>query len=319
MINQKPVFLMKHVPVVLAVLLAFLSCEKGSLAPYTLSVVDQKPFEATIVGNLKDWAQQNDPIMVFTANISEFPDMPKGYTISITEKNIQDGKFRIPLNFVIPGRTYYYTTTLTRNGRDYSSELMLFDTPTLPEGPVDMGTSVKWASTNLMARSPFNYGGIYVWGDITYRSSFYWKSYKWGMPDALTKYSQADGKTVLDLEDDAAYAALGGKWRMPSEEEFQELLQNCDLQYFHFSGANGWLFTSKITGNAIFFPLDSENIYQSIWARTFHCWSRTLAPGSGEGNPYENATEFACLQGNAPVISTRARCEGAAIRPVYVN
>lgn len=310
---------MRRILLALAVLLAFVSCEKGSLAPYTLSVVDQKPFEATIVANVKDWAQRNDPILVFTANISDTPEIKPGKAKTITSYELQDGKFKIHLNFVIPGRSYYYTTRLTRNGFDYDSDLMVFETPALPEGPVDMGTSVKWASCNLKAQNPFDYGDSFAWGDVRPNYGFAWLAYKWGKQGALTKYTETDGKTVLDPEDDAANVFLGDGWRMPSDEEFRELLQNCDLHYYKYEGANGWLFASKITGNAIFFPLESPRIYQSIYERSFHCWTRNLGTGSGEGAPYENAADFACLQGEAPVISTRARCEGAAIRPVYVN
>ena len=84
----------------------------------------------------------------------------------------------------------------------------------------------------------------------------YQESDKYGDGSTFTKYSSTDGKTVLDLEDDAARANLGGSWKIPTEAQFQELLDtaNCTKAWTTVDGVNGYLFTSKANGNTLFIP-----------------------------------------------------------------
>lgn len=80
---------------------------------------------------------------------------------------------------------------------------------------VDMGLSVKWATCNVGALSPGDYGNLYAWGETTAaKTDYVWDTYKWcdGSYDSLTKYNNSsslgtvDGRTRLDLADDAARA-----------------------------------------------------------------------------------------------------------------
>ena len=122
---------------------------------------------------------------------------------------------------------------------DYADRINVIGTPVA----VDLGLSVKWAWFNLGASLPEEYGDYYAWGEtepyyssldpLTWKdgkeAGYYWLSYKWcmGSGDTMTKYCTestytygyngfTDGKTVLNLEDDAAHVNLGGKWRMPT-------------------------------------------------------------------------------------------------------
>lgn len=93
---------------------------------------------------------------------------------------------------------------------------------------VDLGLSVKWAPWNVGATSAGEAGAYFAWGEITAKSEYEWSTYKWTEDggDTFTKYT-TDGKTTLDSEDDAATANWGGKWRMPTLAELQELSDNC--------------------------------------------------------------------------------------------
>ena len=139
---------------------------------------------------------------------------------------------------------------------------------------VDLGLSVKWASFNLGATKPGEYGDYIAWGETEpyyimknpliwengKSSGYSWSTYKWcmnGSDSQLTKYCNnssygyegfTDNKTVLDLEDDAAAVALGGSWRMPTLSECQELLDNCTKTWTTLNGAYGRKFTSNKTG-----------------------------------------------------------------------
>mgnify|MGYP003563429955 CR=1 FL=1 len=73
-----------------------------------------------------------------------------------------------------------------------------------------------------------------------------------GSNSTFTKYNETDGKTVLDLEDDAAYVNMGGRWHMPSKEQIKELITNTESTWeanYNGSGASGKLLTSNINGN----------------------------------------------------------------------
>lgn len=138
---------------------------------------------------------------------------------------------------------------------------------------VDLGLSIKWSSWNLGAASPEGYGEYFAWGETSPKDEYSWENYKWckGSITTHTKYcydpnygyeGYSDNLTVLDLEDDAAHVNLGGPWRMPTMEEWDELRNpnNCEWVYETFNGVRGFRITSKkegYTGNSIFLPAAS--------------------------------------------------------------
>lgn len=129
-------------------------------------------------------------------------------------------------------------------------------------------SGLKWAKCNIGAKKETDYGDYFMWGDIEDKSNANctWESYKYcnGSYDTLTKYNtfplfgeKPDDKTKLDSEDDAARVYMGGDWRMPTQTEIQELLENTENEWvedFNGSGVNGRKFSSKINGNSIFIP-----------------------------------------------------------------
>lgn len=125
---------------------------------------------------------------------------------------------------------------------------------------IDLGLSVKWASFNVGATTPEEYGGYYAWGETEEKSAYTQNTYKWynGSESSIKKYFYGDDKTVLDLEDDVAYVKWGGKWRMPTWDEFQELLDKCTWVWTVQNGVNGYI-VSATNGNSIFFPAAGIN------------------------------------------------------------
>ena len=127
---------------------------------------------------------------------------------------------------------------------------------------VDLGLSVKWATCNMGASSPEEYGDHYAWGETETESTYDWNTYKWckGSKNTLTKYctdsdyGTVDNKTVLDPEDDVAHVKWGGNWRMPTDAEIKELRENCIWKWTTQNGKNGYKVTSKKNGNSIFLP-----------------------------------------------------------------
>ena len=130
---------------------------------------------------------------------------------------------------------------------------------------VDLGLSVKWATCNVGATKPERYGDYYAWGETEPKTTYNWNYYKWcsGSSTTLTKYNTSseygtvDNKTVLDLEDDAARANWGGAWRMPTDDEWTELRENCTWTWtddYNGTGVAGRIVTSNINANSIFLP-----------------------------------------------------------------
>ena len=162
------------------------------------------------------------------------------------------------------------TATSVRGERTASCYVVV-DHAEAPE-MVDMGLSVKWASFNVGASSPEEVGHYFAWGE-TEPKDYYGGTYKWGArgsDDWLTKYCSdsaygfngfSDNKTTLDPEDDAAYVYYGGKWRMPTRKEIEELCANVDIVSANLNGVDGFWVTSHINGNRIFFPLTGFKPY----------------------------------------------------------
>ena len=110
---------------------------------------------------------------------------------------------------------------------------------------VDLGldSKLKWAKCNIGAKSEEESGLYFQWGDTqgyTYEQvgnggglkAFNLADYKWsadGSSNNFSKYNRSDSKTVLDPEDDAAHVIMGGKWRMPTLDEYNELCLNTDI------------------------------------------------------------------------------------------
>lgn len=111
---------------------------------------------------------------------------------------------------------------------------------------VDLGLSVKWATYNVGATSPEDYGSYYAWGETSTNGSY--------------TNSKTDGKKMSDIsgskEYDAATANWGKGWRMPTVEEFDEILNkdNCIWTWTNRNGVNGYEVKSKKNGNSIFLP-----------------------------------------------------------------
>ena len=152
---------------------------------------------------------------------------------------------------------------------------------------VDLGLSVKWATCNVGASKPEEYGDYFAWGETQPKDYYDWSTYKWcnGSYDTQTKYctdsyyGTVDNKTTLDLSDDAARANWGGSWRMPTRAEQDELRENCTWTWTTQNGVNGYKVTSKKNGNSIFLPaagfrydssLDSAGSYGFYWSSSLY-------------------------------------------------
>ena len=183
---------------------------------------------------------------------------------------------------------------------------------------VDLGlpSGTLWATCNVGANSPEEYGDYFAWGEITPKKDYSWSTYELcnGSSSSITKYTGRDGKNELDLEDDAAYVNWGSNWRMPSLDQIKELIDNCDWDLMHLSNDKwgnknyGYKVTSKTNGKFIILPCAGFREDKSIFNTgvTNIYWLRSLST-------VENSEAFILVQNK---ISDCPRWRGHSVRPV---
>ena len=131
--------------------------------------------------------------------------------------------------------------TNTHNGHEY----------------VDLGlpSGTLWATCNVGADSPEQAGLYFAWGETTGYTAEQVAS---GVRAFKSEsYKAASISADLTLEQDAAHVNLGGNWRMPTKDEWRELLDNCNVVWtddYNGTGVAGRVLTSKINGNSVFLP-----------------------------------------------------------------
>ena len=215
------------------------------------------------------------------------------------------------------------TATTEDGGKKATCVLIVRRPYTAVDGEaVDLGLSVKWSSTNLGAMSPTDYGDYFAWGETAPKDNYNWETYdlcndstsKLIKYNTISSFGTVDNKKEFkdyDYEDDAARQALGGSWRMPTEAEWTELLNNCTwtwVENYNGSGINGQLVTSKTNSNSIFLPAGGglgATFFDNGGSKGYF-WSSSI----DTGYPY-SAWGMRFCYGN-----TFARCYGLSVRPV---
>lgn len=150
---------------------------------------------------------------------------------------------------------------------------------------VDLGLSVKWATCNIGADSTWYGGAHFEWGEVEPRQWDDSKENKYcAYSSDITKYCTiakyghnglVDDKIILDAEDDAATINWGGRWRMPTKEEFDELCDNCTFELQTLNGKIGYKVIGK-NGNFIFLPMPDIEEGEAMWVHVGRYWSSSL-------------------------------------------
>lgn len=171
---------------------------------------------------------------------------------------------------------------------------------------VDLGLSVCWATCNIGAKTPFESGEYFAWGETTTKVSYKRQNYSFYVDE------NEGMKNCYGKECDVANKLLGDDWRLPTKEEVEELFDNCDAQSKVTEGINGILFTSRINNNQIFFPtsgyydgrsISSKNNQGAYWTST-----QSLEEDTNAVSFFVNDRAFNFWENN--------REKGLTIRPV---
>lgn len=211
--------------------------------------------------------------------------------------------------------TVYRDESGTIDGRDYVD--------------LDLPSGTLWATCNVGATSPEDYGDYFAWGETegfdSGKTTFNWSTYKWcnGSEDTMTKYCSnstygnngfTDNLAELEPEDDAAYVSWGTNWRMPSYDQCDELMNRryTTTETATENGVNGIRITSKTNGNSIFLPAAGQRLNSTLFSTgdCFYYWSRTVQKTRYSYNAY-----FLYYY-SAFVLTVTDRYYGQPVRPV---
>lgn len=188
---------------------------------------------------------------------------------------------------------------------------------------VDLGlpSGLKWATCNIGASVPEQIGNYYAWGETNTDTSYDYDTYKYYKDYEYTKYTYwnegcsgtPDKKATLDLSDDAAHVKWGGKWRMPTKEEAEELGSNCTYTSTTINGVK----VQKITGpngSYIIMPYNSymngTKLGGSLWRPMV--WTSSLYQGAD----YKNNRAWT-FEGRDGIYYSNMRIWGYPVRPVF--
>ena len=189
---------------------------------------------------------------------------------------------------------------------------------------IDLGlpSGTMWATCNIGSDTPEEYGDYYSWGEITKKDLFNWGSYIYcnGNNNQLNKYCNdsrfgydgfTDTLSVLQDGDDVAKVVWGNGWRIPSQQEWYELIGYCSHNWTNQNGVNGIVFTSP-NGGSLFFPAAGyyfENELINAEAIGYY-WSNSINPSAPI---YSKGMSFSS---NDYAVGSMWRCYGIPVRPV---
>lgn len=203
---------------------------------------------------------------------------------------------------------------------------------------VDLGlpSGTLWATCNVGATTPEGYGDYFAWGETEPKTTYNWRNYRYCIVDTIyvdgwyeeqeyyTKYSVdascgyngfVDNLTTLEPSDDAASVKWGNGWRMPTKEEWQELIDYCNQTWTNQNGVRGRLFTAS-NNKTIFIPAagyyDGHNL--TYGGDVGDYWSSTLDTDNIPGETSAPSTFF--FQSGLFFMDHHSRCFGHSVRPV---
>lgn len=278
----------------------------------------------------------------FGVEYSDYDDFAPKKRIAAT--SLVGRSFTIEISGLNSETKYYYRTyvTVPSLSYDYYGKTRNFTTgksgsggggggggSDTPSGAryVDLGltSGTLWATMNVGAKKPEQYGNYYAWGETTTKDYYVWSTYRYynSTSDKITKYYYVANtdyfdKVNLDPDDDAAYknSAWGSEWRMPTQAQIDELIRECDWEWKNQGDTSGFVVSSKKSGNnkSIFLPAAGYWEGSSVVGTGSYCryWTKTVrTSGTVAG------WSAHCISGNS--VSSVYRYYGLPVRAVYVG
>ena len=178
---------------------------------------------------------------------------------------------------------------------------------------IDLGlpSGTMWACCNVGASTPEAYGGYYAWGETVEKNTYNWDTYIHCDGNAETCHDI--GSDIADSKYDVANVKWGFLWRMPSENQINELLDNCSLEYTKLKSIKGWKFTGP-SGGTIFLPLAGYRWNENLFTASScgYYWSSKKDPS------YTDEAKYLFVGSTSTDLRLYDFGKGCSIRPVSV-
>jgi uncharacterized protein (TIGR02145 family) len=189
-------------------------------------------------------------------------------------------------------------------------------TVTVIESFVDMGGGMEWATLNIGADGPTEYGKYYAWGEALTKSfnKYTWDGYKLGWEGNMTSYNSTDGLFTLQTNRDVAYKRRGGQWHIPTADEWYWLASHSTVVEKTIDNIKGVEVTSNITGNKIFLPYAGRVYSGGVQEAGVNggYWSSNVV----QGNEEYASIAFVHPTAGLSVNMANPRYYGLPVRPV---
>ena len=184
---------------------------------------------------------------------------------------------------------------------------------------VDLGLSVKWATCNVGANALEDYGNYYAWGETSTKETYDTDNCPtYGLSESeLQSQGYIDSEGNLTSQYDAATANWGGKWRMPTEAEMQELTDKCTWTWTTQNGVNGYKVVGP-NGNSIFLPAAGCRFGSSLYyaGEYGNYWSSTPYDNIYVGGNYDYYAFHLEFNSDNQIVCGLGRHNGLSVRPV---
>ena len=276
--------------------------------------------------------------------VSQTKDATTGNVIKLVSTDRGSNYYTVTVTGLKAGTEYYYKAFINAGGAYVEGEVKSFTTEKYKPVAIDLGlpSGLKWADCNVGANAQDDYGDYFAWGEtepyysrrepLTWKdgksAGYIWANYKFcSSGDSvenveLSKYNNndargiVDNKTTLDLADDAARANWGEGWRIPTIGDWEELLDNCTIEWTSLGAASGRMVTGP-NGNSIFLPaaaafsgsdIDGIGIYGMYWSSSLYIIIPVFASTVTIDSPYSSMGSI--------TKGYNHRCLGAPVRPV---
>lgn len=248
----------------------------GSSLVATGGYRDVKPLKATILASIKTTYQgaYTSLGVEFTPNTPDFNSSKTSSVRSTT--GVTNGHFETVLSYgdegaLEPGTTYYYRAYAYMAGTKYNGEVRSFVTPDLQVSKtnlVDLGVSVKWASSNMGANAPEIAGTALqqCYAFEHFNNDEWDEAVQISYPNAFYHLDEVDDDNWLGNRNyDVVTRTMGSEYRIPTEHEWRELEERCYWKSGVCNGVKGFYVSDKVDGtNVIFLPYIKKNSKHDI-------------------------------------------------------
>ena len=336
---------MKKYFVLIAVVCGMLiSCTPDPTLPtVTTNLVEQiTDTSAFCTGEIIDDGNADITAKGFCWSTNQDPTLEDNYTTDITRKSPAVNYFASNIYGLTESTEYYLRAFATNSvGTAYGENIKFVtekatpeepetpetpedpETPETPEDPetpennyefVDLAlpSGVKWASYNVGATKPEEYGDYFAWGEITTKEDY--------QSSNCATYQKDLGDISGNPEYDAAAAQWGGNWRMPKLEDMYELVTQCEWIWDVVNGVSGFNVVSKENGNHIFLPASGFRVgIEEVKDKDVFGYYWTSTPYSEEIEGGTNSNTKACyvdFSKSGYMTDWSLRRNGFTIRPV---